>query len=130
MLDDQRPPTEMTVEPAKKGPTALPKMPSLRGSIHIEFKRCGRARCRCNNGQRHGPYLYRYFRLGGKLHKRYVRTADVDLAQAEVAIARALAVEAKAVKAKSDAAAQRSWDEYRRLASTLKQIMEETNGGE
>lgn len=130
MLPGDEDPSLMIEELGKKGPTALPKMPSLRGSLHIEFKRCGRDRCRCNNGQRHGPYLYRYFRLGGKLHKHYIRAADVNLAQAEVAIARALAVEARAVKAKSDAAAERSWDEYRRLASALKQITEQTNVGE
>src|SRR5690242_12776830 len=43
---------------------SLPKMAI--GSVHLEFKRCGRPNCRCRQGLLHGPYLYRHRREGGR----------------------------------------------------------------
>lgn len=38
-----------------------------------ERVRCGRAGCRCEKAEgRHGPYLYEYWREGGRVRKRYV----------------------------------------------------------
>jgi len=44
----------------------------MRGSLHIEFKRCGRRGCRCRRGLLHGPYLYRHWREQGRQRKAYV----------------------------------------------------------
>lgn len=57
----------------------LPKMQPLilPGTVHTQYIRCGRARCKCASGELHGPYYYRFFRAGGRLHKRYVRRVDV-----------------------------------------------------
>jgi hypothetical protein len=49
---------------------ALPKTPF--GSLHLEFKRCGRPNCRCRGGLLHGPYLYRRWRENGRQKKQYV----------------------------------------------------------
>jgi uncharacterized protein DUF6788 len=52
------------------------------GSMHLEFKRCGRPNCRCRHGLLHGPYLYRHRREGGRQRKEYVpmkRLSDVVL---------------------------------------------------
>jgi hypothetical protein len=48
----------------------LPK--NSAGSLHLEFKTCGRRRCRCRMGLLHGPYVYRHWREGGRQRKRYV----------------------------------------------------------
>jgi hypothetical protein len=49
---------------------ALPK--TVFGSVHLEFKRCGRPNCRCRRGLLHGPYLYRHWREDGCQRKAYV----------------------------------------------------------
>lgn len=63
---------------------SLPKM--LTGSLHLEFKKCGRSNCRCQRGALHGPYFYHHWREGGRQKKHYVpRSAVVP---ALIAIAR------------------------------------------
>ena len=42
------------------------------GSIHLEFKKCGRANCCCQHGLLHGPYLYRHWREDGRQKKEFV----------------------------------------------------------
>jgi hypothetical protein len=59
--------------------------PMLRGSLSLEWRRCGRPRCRCGHGQRHGPYTVRTVWILGKRRRIYVRKSDV------VATRRALA---------------------------------------
>lgn len=58
----------------------LPKTSSqAAGTVHAQFVRCGKPGCRCATGDLHGPYLYRFWRdEWGRLHKQYVRRADVD----------------------------------------------------
>ena len=51
---------------------ALPRSDPPRGSLHPEWKRCGKTVCRCARGSLHGPYWYRHFREDGKQRKRYV----------------------------------------------------------
>jgi hypothetical protein len=57
----------------------LPKSQAepLPGTLHPQYIRCGRAGCKCASGELHGPYHYRFYREGGKLHKQYVKRADV-----------------------------------------------------
>ena len=47
-------------------------LPKIAGSLHLEFKTCGRSGCRCRSGLPHGPYLYRHWREAGQQHKTYV----------------------------------------------------------
>jgi hypothetical protein len=54
----------------------LPKTEPLAGSLHVEYKRCGRLECRCTLGKLHGPYTYRHVREQGRQRKRYVPAAD------------------------------------------------------
>jgi hypothetical protein len=58
------------------GSEPLPKM--LPGTVHPCYVRCGKATCRCAQGQLHGPYFYRYWRERGKLKKQYVPRGEVD----------------------------------------------------
>ena len=37
-----------------------------------EAVRCGKATCACREGKLHGPYVYKYWREGGRLRKKYV----------------------------------------------------------
>jgi hypothetical protein len=47
-------------------------LPKTVGSLHLEFKRCGRPNCRCARGLLHGPYVYRHWREQGRQKKEYV----------------------------------------------------------
>ena len=67
--------------PMKTG-DPLPKNRRLPGSVHQEWKRCGRPTCRCARGEPHGPYTYRHWREDGRQRKRYVRQTDVTAVRA------------------------------------------------
>jgi len=62
----------------------LPKI--TKGSIHLQWKTCGKNSCRCNVGALHGPYVALHRRIGGRQTKKYIRLADlpVVLAMLEV----------------------------------------------
>jgi hypothetical protein len=47
-------------------------------AICQQFRKCGKAHCKCNAGQLHGPYFYYFYRVNGKLKKSYIRKADAD----------------------------------------------------
>ena len=51
---------------------SLPRNDPQRGSLHLEWKRCGKPACRCNLGVLHGPYWYHHFRVDGRQRKQYV----------------------------------------------------------
>lgn len=54
----------------------LPK--TLPGVVCAQWRKCGKAGCRCARGDLHGPYFARFWRQGGRLRKAYVRKADVE----------------------------------------------------
>ena len=56
----------------------LPTTDPPRGSLHPEWKRCGKPTCRCRLGALHGPYWYRHFREDGRQRKRYVPLDRVE----------------------------------------------------
>jgi hypothetical protein len=61
-------------------------LPKIGGSLHLEFKRCGQRRCRCQRGLLHGPYVYWHWRDGARQRKTYVpmrRLGNVLLALQE-----------------------------------------------
>ena len=57
-------------------PETLPKNPGI-GSLHLEFKRCGKPNCRCSHGLSHGPYAYHRWRERGRQKKAYVPMASL-----------------------------------------------------
>lgn len=61
-----------------KNDTTLPKT----GALCLQWVKCGKSACRCASGERHGPYWYLFWRQGGRLHKRYVRAAEVEAVRA------------------------------------------------
>jgi hypothetical protein len=47
-----------------------------RGTVVKEKVTCGDETCHCiTKGEKHGPYLYRYFREDGRLTSEYIGTA-------------------------------------------------------
>ena len=58
-------------------PNRLPKM--LAGSLHLEWRRCGKPSCRCTRGHPHGPYYVRRWREGGRQRKELIRAAEVAM---------------------------------------------------
>jgi hypothetical protein len=65
---------------ARKSGGVFPKITPLPGSLHAEYKRCGRATCRCarTDGGSHGPYWYRRWWQEGRLRRRYVPARELD----------------------------------------------------
>jgi hypothetical protein len=59
----------------RENPETLPKM--LPGVVCAQWKKCGKARCRCARGQLHGPYFAHFWRENGRLRKAYVRQDNV-----------------------------------------------------
>jgi hypothetical protein len=53
----------------------LPQM--MCGTVHQQFKKCGKSNCRCSKGELHGAYYYHFVRIGGKLKKRYLKAHQV-----------------------------------------------------
>jgi len=54
---------------------ALPK--TLPGAVCWQWVRCGKPGCKCERGELHGPYAYRFERVNGRLRKHYIPKADV-----------------------------------------------------
>lgn len=56
----------------------LPKMADQidNGGIYTQSIRCGKATCKCERGETHTAFYF-FYRMKGKLIKRYVRKAEV-----------------------------------------------------
>ena len=90
----------------RKTENPLPEIDLLKGSLHLETKRCGKRNCRCQSGHLHGPFFYRRFRQDGRQRKQYVRRENV--AETLSAIARRQAVEREVVAIRKQMQFQRS----------------------
>lgn len=85
-LDDPKPlgtAAELLPEAAGWEPLdeLLPKKehgPPLKGTVHAQWVTCGKPGCKCARGELHGPYWYRFERVKGRLHKRYIPRAELD----------------------------------------------------
>ena len=51
----------------------------LAGSLVEQTRRCGKAGCRCADGELHGPYVYFAPRTAGRGRLRYVPAALVEV---------------------------------------------------
>src|SRR5262249_25841354 len=92
-----------------KNRQTLPK--TLPGVVCAQWVRCGRANCRCARGQLHGPYHYRFFRVGGRLKKEYVRPAELEEVRARCEARR---------QARRDLRA--AWDTWRLMRAAVRQV--------
>ena len=60
----------------------LPQIRAIvRGTVHVQFRVCGRQNCRCRRGERHAAY-YLFWRQDGKLRKRYIRAGELEATRA------------------------------------------------
>ena len=50
---------------------------SMLGTVHIQYRRCGRPNCHCRDGERH-PAYYLFWRQRGRLRKRYLKASEVE----------------------------------------------------
>jgi hypothetical protein len=57
----------------------------LVGSLTEQMRRCGRADCRCGQGEPHGPYAYFTPKPGGRGRARYVPAGLVAVVRARLA---------------------------------------------
>src|SRR6266536_3562811 len=55
--------------------------PIIAGSVHIQYRKCGRQNCHCRNDIGHASYYF-FYRESGRLRKKYLRATDVDLYRA------------------------------------------------
>jgi len=60
----------------------LSSVTPLPGKLCEQFIRCGKAGCRCREGERHGPYYYRIWRDGDRVQKVYVKREELEAVQA------------------------------------------------
>lgn len=50
----------------------------LNGAVCAQYKKCGKANCRCARGELHGPYYYRFQWHDGRVIKWYIPLSQVD----------------------------------------------------
>jgi len=62
----------------------FPKTEALPGSLHAEWKRCGKPSCRCTRGELHGPYWYRRWRESHRQRRQYITGRDLERVKAEL----------------------------------------------
>ena len=62
-----------------------PKTSPLPGSLHREWRRCGKPTCRCAQGTLHGPYWVRRWWEHGRQRKQYVPRHRVEEVAAGIA---------------------------------------------
>src|SRR5687767_8481719 len=63
---------------------SLPKTRPLPGSLHADYRRCGKSNCRCVRGELHGPYFRRHQWKNGRQRWRYVPAAKVEKVRAGI----------------------------------------------
>jgi hypothetical protein len=59
--------------------------PFISGSVVRRFSVCGKAGCRCQRGEKHGPFWYLSRSEGGRNRLRYLRKADAEQVVSQVA---------------------------------------------
>lgn len=111
----------------KKDVSGVTQDSMISGTLHREYKRCGRATCLCAHGRLHGPYYYVHTRDGNRQRKHYVRLADVAAVKAQLEERHTLAVQRREQKQQLDAVGHPGWQEYRRLVTVLREVGEVTN---
>lgn len=75
LLEYRRRPIDETDLPDDADPVDVDN-DSGKGTVVKERVKCGDDSCACmSGGEKHGPYLYRYYREGGELKSEYVGKA-------------------------------------------------------
>ncbi len=101
-----------------KTESLLPK--KMPGSVHAQYVRCGKVMCKCARGELHGAYYYYFVRRAGKLTKRYLKTNEIEQAQAACLSRRE---EEKARREKSRA----TWRLIREINARLRDVSKQVD---
>ena len=83
----------------------------LPGGVFKQMVSCGKPNCRCARGELHGPYFYHFFKVGGRMQKKYVKPSDLDRVRAECEARRQHQRETRAFR-----------QEWRALQGTVREI--------
>ena len=59
---------------------------TLRGALQRQMRRCGKAGCRCAEGELHGPYMYVSVRTGRRRRLLYIPAEAVDAVTRQVEV--------------------------------------------
>ncbi len=77
-VETLHPERSITVSVDQEKCRSMRKITPLPGTLRAELVRCGKRTCRCSSGERHGPYLYRRWREGGRQCREYVKASDAE----------------------------------------------------
>ena len=100
-----------------RNPTPLP------GEICEQYIRCGKAGCCCEQGKRHGPYYYRIWREGERVHKVYVKRSDLEAVQEACVAYRECQQILRTTRSRREMLTQsisRQWRQTKQLMRTVK----------
>ena len=86
--------------------------PMMKGSLYLQYTRCNKAGCRCNRGEKHGPFHYLSVKKEGRTVIRYMgKNVDPD---AEKKLSRYLAFSKKLhALRKCDRALTELWNQFK-----------------
>lgn len=92
----------------------------IQGEVCSQFIRCGKDGCRCQKGVLHGPYYYRIWREGSKVHKAYVKASDVQAVRAQCEAYKALQTQLRQMRQGRQELAQRITQEWRQTKRLMR----------
>lgn len=46
-------------------------------TYELQYRKCSKKGCHCQQGSQHGPYMYAYWREGGRLKSAYIGNPDI-----------------------------------------------------
>ena len=93
----------------------------LAGEVCPQFIRCGKAGCRCQHGQPHGPYHYRVWREGSTVRKVYVKATELEQVKAACLLHRTITrhlQEVKQTKLNLSHSIQKEWRRTQRMINS------------
>ena len=105
----------------------LPHAP-LKGEVCTQFIRCNKPGCRCQTGAPHGPYFYRVWREGGRVHKVYVKSAEVSAVRAACENYKALSLHLRTLRSQREQVARQLQGEWRKTQRLLRQSDKSKSG--
>lgn len=74
-----------TTDDGTKQSIVVSRLP-IEGSIIWQWVRCGKPNCKCANGEKHGPYPYRFWRdYSGRAHKEYIKARNLQAVEEALA---------------------------------------------
>jgi hypothetical protein len=120
-IDDSRvpPPASRTSLGAGPDGSGLSDIP-LKGEVCTQYIRCNKAGCRCQTGAAHGPYYYRVWREGGRVHKEYVKSENAAAVRAACESYKALSQQLRDLRHQREKIARQLQGEWRKTQRLMR----------